>query len=711
MQIIGSPDITNLDAQVTWDISGLMPIISIVNLSLGSGLANMNWWFVATSPTDSPIHKGDADNIDVNGAWTSFQITDSWPKPNYTIEWSGAPYSITIFAKDSNGTISSITKTAFIKKPAGNKDNTRNTYGQANIYIKVLCERGRVLFEDHTSTSYRGIEGVRINALLTMSYPMDDTGTSVTPFRMSPFVNAMVPITFSSENYAFSAFNIYEYDFGDGVKIRIKYYQQRNFPVLCNLDLAELTGSILKLNDDFERGRCEDMQATQKKLTLINSKFSLAIAGKIEPLSDIPVTKLIEEIKQLGGFVCDCYRSSGIIPNSSSIIDGYTFDVVHMGGDINGLITNDGPNVHIGLWDKSYVFAMYPGSPNSSNAYRIRNYNSTYNKTFYLDVDPIILAEEMGTNIKNNAYLVNLWSEIFGNSATFNLVVDGGCIFQSTSTCNYNFVLNNIPASGTFAILSSVKVGSQARNLSFNFNLSNISGLQSYLNSLGIGSFTVTVPSPNLGNDIYIQTLANSNALDALTFKISGNSNVADMAKDCTGYVPISANDVVQKIIYKICNLSDADIQTSQEFIISYIDEGVQKSLVVNEGASLTTVIQALLNSGNTSISHIISNSGAGAVSCDILKLLFKPNVSTPNSTDFIFTTKNGICSATSYLDVFNYVLEQGLTNATTKELFCNFVASCGQGLTCEPFNYIEPFVTAYNTACTSILGIEYTIS
>lgn len=709
MLTTGSNDISSLEVQVTFDISGTNPFISLVNLSTGMALENVKWWFVATSPTNHPIHTGSIDNVDLEGEWEHYDIVNAWPKPNYQIEWSGAPYSVTIYAQDSDGKRFSITKNAMIKKPSGNTDNSKNTYGVGNIYVKVICEQGRVFFEDRTAVTYRGLEGSRIDSVITMSYPIDDSGVAIKPFRLSPFSKVMVPITYSSDMYVFAAFSIYEYDLGENIKIRIRYAQKRSFQVRCNLDLAELTGSILKLHKEVEQGKCENMQEAHKKLTLITSKFALVIAGKIEPLSDIAVEDLIEEIKALGGFTCDCYRSSGIIPTSASIVDGYVFDVVHVGGDIQGLVVPEGPNIHIRLWDTSYVIALHPESQSAALDITIPAPVDQYTKTFYLKIDNAILAEELAATIKNSAYLLNIWQELFAESSTFNLTVDGNKIFQSTSTCNYNFVLNNIPASGTFAVLSSIKVGAIVKPLVFPFNLGNIAALQTYLNSLGLGTFEVTVPSPNAGNDIYISTQANSNSLDALTFRISGTSNSADMAKECTGYVPISANEVVQRIIDYVSDLNDTQITNSSDRVIRYVDpKGEIQEITVAAGKSLDDVIKALLEAGNTSVSFLHGNKGGA--SCDALQGIFKPNAAAIDANTLLYGSK-GDCAGMTPLEVFNYVLKEVPNNSTTKELFCQVVSLCGQGQVCEAFNYVEPFVTVYSTSCTEIQGIEYTLS
>lgn len=714
MTITGSPDINVLEVQVTWDISGLLPNISLENLSVGDGLANMDWWVVAKSPTGAEIHLGDAENVDMSGAWTTETFSDSWPKPFNSVEWSGAPYTLTLYARDSEGTVYSITKTASIRRPNGNLPTSKNPYGTAKVYVKVICERGRVYFEDQTPTSYKGIEGVRVSSALSVAYPLDSTGSIPDPFRLTTFSNVEVPISYGSDNYQFSATSIYDYDFGDYVHVRIKYQQIERFAVLCNIDISPIVCGVQKMMDDIVNGSCPDSTEASRKLTLINGKLGLVIAGKIEPLLGIDVPKLIKEIEAIGEFGCDCCNTpTGIIPDAASTIDGYTYDVVHVGGDIQGTVTKEDTIIHINLRDKSYVVQMSPGSPADTTAFTFTNSTSVdgFTKTYELHVSASQLAEDLAYSILGDAGLLNLWQSIFAGNLEFNITVDGGCIFQSTSTCDYDFTLSAIPATTTYALLSGIRISGVNGPLSLSFNLASTSALQTYLNGLGYGTFTVTKPDPNPGGLVYIASNTNDNNIESITYKISGTTYIADMTKECTGYVAISADEVVQNIVNYICALDDTQIKTSEDYTVTYIDElGALQTVTVDQESSLSALIQELLERGNTSVTWLQSN--AGATTCAKMREIFPKNVQAITSTDILFGTKgNGGCSEVAYLEAFNYMLSAGINNATTLEKFCDMVSACGNGLTCEPFDYLEVFMTDYDAACSEILGIQYTLS
>lgn len=715
LQIITSPDIQTLEFTPTWDIAGLNPIISIINNSAGPNLAGCTWWFIAYSPSLTLIHEGSASIPDITGNWTTKNLTDNWPKPFNQIEWSGNVYSLTLYVKDSSGNIFSLTKTATICRPTGNTQLSKNPYGVASLDLKIKCEEARIFFQDTTNRTYRGLEGTRVTSTLKVVYPIDETGNIPDPFVGANFSTALVPISYSSDNYQYVQDTVYDYEFDDLIHIKIRYQSRSKngiaavrFPVLCNIDLCPLICEVTRLIDSIEQGTCADAEEARRKLTLINPKLMLAQIGKQEPLCGVDVPTLIDQIKEIGGFTCDCCDApTGIIPSTASVIDGYTFEIVPVCGDVNGTITVNGTNIQFNLQDKSYVFEVDTDSPQDITAFAVVPELNGCTKTYKLQVDGSLLAEELLNIIAGDGNLVNLFNSIVIAGDGINLTVDGGCIFTSTSTCNYSLTLQNIPINTTFALLSSIKIGSTVHSLSFAFNLTNLAALQAYLNGLGFGAFIVTNPS---GQNVLITSLANANDIQNLIYKISSISYQAALQKDCTGYVSIDANTVVQNIIDYLCSLDDSQVITSQQYTINYIDSnGDEQTTTIIAGSTLASLIEAIIAANNSNVDNL---GQTASVTCDSLKSLFTTNSLQITSNDFLFVTKGGgACAQGSYLDVFNFMLSSGRNNATTKELFCQFVSDCGAGLQCAPYTFFEVLTSTYDTLCAPISGIDITIS
>lgn len=708
MQIAGSPDITTLDAQVTWDISGTNPLISLSNLSLGPNLAGCTWWIVATSPTSTPIHDGTQAQPDISGNWSEFEVTDPWPRPFGQIEWSGAPYELTLSVQDTTGAVYSINFSAVICRPNGNTSLSKTAYGKAFTALQVMCDQAAIYFQDQTINSYKGLTGSRLQAVLRVIYPMDPTYTIPQPFQISNFSSALVPITYNSKNYQFVAYSVYQYELGLNTFVNIKYQQVETFAVLCNIDFSPLICEIVKLDNAIQDGSCVDAADARRRLNLIYPKLMLAFMGQLQPLTGVPVARLIDEIVEIGGFTCDCCNAvTGVIPSTSSTVGGFIFDIVSVCGDITGNVTLNGNTVQFNLSDVTYTFSLYPGSPSNTDAFSITSTISGCVKNYFFNCDLFILAEDILNTIKTNGSLVNLFNTIVNASGgAGQLIVDGGCIFDSTSTCDYVFGMAGIPASTTFAILTGIRIGSVNHSLNFSFNQTNLPALQTYLNGLNLGAFTVA----NAGSgNITITSTANANDIQSLSYKISSTTFTATQAKTCTGYVAIDANQVVQNIIDYICALSDEQLVTSQEYELCYLDaNGVAQMNVVEAGTSLADFLASWTQLNCLTVTNIKSVSG---VTCASLQALFVTNTNPITANDFMFITKGGgICSKGSFLDVFNYMLTAGVTDATTKANFCAFVESCGQGLSCAPYNFVEIIVSPFDTSCVPVVGIQYTI-
>jgi len=716
--ITNSPNINFLDYSVTWDISGNLPSIDLTNLSTGNNLAGCSWWFVATSPSGTFIHDGSQTSPDVVGNWTNQTLNDAFPIPFNSIEWSGMPYSMTVNVVDSVGNVYFLTKTASICRPNGNNPTSKNPFGVAQVDLKVLCDQARIYFQDITNSSYKGLTGTQVSSTLTVVYPLDPTGNIPAPFIIGQFSTAMVPITYSSANYQFFVNEVWSYNFGDNVFVNIRYQSKDykkgggyavTFPVYCNIDLGQLTCQYQAFIQKLESGDCADVVKANRDLLLMNSKFNLLVTGIIQPLTGVDVPRLINEIIDIGGFPCDCCNApTGIIPNTASVIDGYTFSVVTTGGDIRGSFTTTGNNIQLNLNDISYVFTLCSTIP--TTAFSIGQSTSGSTKTYCLNISMVQFATDLANTILTDANLVNLWQSIFqGQPGAFDLIVDGGCIFQSTSTCDYTFTLVNIPASGTFALLSGIKIGSVVNSLSFAFNLTNLPALQTYLNSLGFGTFTVALPSPNIAGDVIITSTANPNDIEAITYKVSGTTFGASMVRNCTGYVQISANQVVQNIINYICNISDGQIVTSQDYTICYLDStGASQEVIVSAGSELSTLISSMLSNNCTTVNFLTST---GVTTCATIQALFPSTVNLMQASDFVLGTKAGGCSRILPVELGLAILNLGSYNQDFVNAFCNLIIQCAGGKACAPYNIFQVQTAPYNNACPNVTGFTYSFS
>lgn len=707
LQIINSPDISFLGVKIIWDTSGVTPIIHLENLSEGDNLAGVSYAFIAISPTTTPIHEGDINSPDETGVWISTDLTDPWPRPFNQIEWG--IYTFQVIAKDSVGNIyTAPIQYSNICRPNGNTKDSKNTYGVGSVTIQTKCDQARIFFQDTTNTSYKGLEGVVGSSVLRVNFPMDNTGVVPAPFQINYFSTAMVPITFSGKGYQFLYTSIYDYDLGNDVFVRIKYLKNDTFGVWCNIDLMPLVCEFEKLSNSLSNGTCTDVQEAQNKMNLITPKFFELLIGVSQPLTGVDVPLLIEEIKEIGGFDCDCCTAAtGIVPTGSSAFDGYTFSVVPVGGDIDGTVEVNGYNIQFLLNDVKYIVKICDGSPAQTTAFAFTPSVSGdgYTKTYCLTVDVAQFGIDLGVAIANNASLLNFWQALLTETnGNFTLIVDGDCIFSSSATCDYEFTLSNIPVNTTFALLTSIKIGTTTNPISFAFNLTNLPALQTYLNTLGYGTLVVTNPS---GQTVLISSATNGNDIQQLTYKISATNYIADLSKVCSGFVPISANEVVQNIINYICSLTDNQVVTSAEYQICYIDPAtkLKTTSTVAGGVALSEFITELLARGCDTIDYVVSLS---SVNCASILSKFPVSINIMQPDDFILGTKAGACARMTPNEFFLYMLTYGQYNSEVLAAFCNMINLCAGGFPCEPYNVFQVEVEDGSPATTIDLVVTF---
>lgn len=702
-----SVDINELSVNVLFDISNNTPSIVVSNNSQGSGLSNVDWWFDVHSPNGNPIHTGSSVTPDISGIWSTFTMSDDWG----IIEWSGAPYLFKLYARDSSGYVYTQEYSAVICRPAGNSAKNVNRFGRSITDVTTKCDQARVFFQNKTNSSYKGLDGTLVASVLKMIYPIDETDNIPTPFTATGFTNALVPISYPSDNYQFVAYQVYDYALSDSVTVRIKYYQKETFPVYCNIDTFPLACEFDKLIERSRKEGCNPSSDVGKMVTVINGKMALMYLGMLKPLSGINVPKIIKEIEEIGEFDCDCCsiaNTGGIVANTSSIIDGYNFTVTNSGGDVIGSFAgSSGPNIVLELYDKSYVFGISQATNDWTNAFTVMPSILGNTKTFLLNVNPVSFAYDLAGQIQNDAATYNLWLSLFGAGQANKIVVDGKCVFNSGSACDYVFTLENIPASGTFAIFSGLEISGVNNPSNHNFNLATLPGLQTYLNGLGKGTFVVTDMT---GGVIEIATNANPNNITGINYKVGGTSYIADMQRTCGSFVPVSLDEFAANIINYLCDLSTSQMATSDSFTIQWIDgNGVIQNTEVPAGVTLTDFINELLQDAGKTINYI---KNLGAANCGAMQGLYKQNAGTPiSSTSVLHGVKGGKCSNFSFLDVFNYMLTAGISDNTTIQNFCDFVSKCVSGNTCAGFSYIDYVMTDYDASCVEATGIIYSVS
>lgn len=384
MNINTSPDITVLDFRVLYDLSDMVPRIQLDNASVGAGLNNCTWWYEIMTPSGTFIHKGTETIPDFsNATWNTIVVPDAWPQPFNQIEFSAADYVVTVFVKDSNGSIYQVGKETPICRPSGSTPKTLSNFGAATVTDVMHCDKGQLYVEDTTNYSYQGKAPIPHSKAITLAYPPDDTGIAPAPMIVNNMPNALFDISQNGEGYQVLVVTVMDYDMGADVTVRIKYRYKNQITIACNIDLCGIVCEVNKLIHRYENGGVASREE-QDKIIKINTLLVQAIIGKQSPSCGVNVGKVVEEIKRLGGFECGCYTTGSGINGSNN---GANINVTINGscGDIGGEATVVGNNIAITLHDKSYAVAM--GTQSASSPFSITEQTVDCQKTYTINVD------------------------------------------------------------------------------------------------------------------------------------------------------------------------------------------------------------------------------------------------------------------------------------------------------------------------------------
>lgn len=342
MTITNSTDISIFDFNPQWDISGVIPVLRIFNVSAGDNLSNVAYWFVATAGGSIAFHTGTAAAPDVTGLWDTLPIAEPIPQTLGHIDWSGSDFSVTGFARDLAGQVFSFTKVAHICRPSGNgKTGTTGNFGVGNVDMTVMCDKARIYVEDNTDYTYAGLTGINIYKQIKLIYPPDATGTPPDPKVVLDSNSALIPISINGDGYVLILASFYAYTFPDGSSVKIQFKFQKAFAVQCNVDLCPLICDIERLEQRYEKYGCDTDE--RSRLALINSKLNRALMAKMQPLCGVDVAALVDEIKALGGFTCDCSCNDFGINAMSVGIDGSGVTCPDVIGCINDLLNTLDP--------------------------------------------------------------------------------------------------------------------------------------------------------------------------------------------------------------------------------------------------------------------------------------------------------------------------------------------------------------------------------
>lgn len=344
----GSPNISQLDYRIDFDISTAIPTIKLTNQSVGDHLDLCTWWFIISTPSGTPVHSGSFGTPDETGNWTVWTMPEDWPQPFNEIEWSGAPYIVTVYVSDGvmpTPNQYNLPKPITICRPNGNTAAANNNYGVASFTKKIHVSQAIVTAQDNTKYLYKTTNGTIVSETWRMVYPPDSTGARPPDMVVTGASAVVFDISYTAEGYFIFLATKVIYDLGDSVFITIFYSTSQRFNIFSGIELCNLICSYQELIKRVQAGQCgQPTQELKDNLIIINANISVCLIA-LQQGCEIDIAPIINDIRKIGGFDCCNIGGSGIISNPLGTINITTTD--H--GDIASIVSRVGNNFNIDL--------------------------------------------------------------------------------------------------------------------------------------------------------------------------------------------------------------------------------------------------------------------------------------------------------------------------------------------------------------------------
>lgn len=294
------PEIPEFEFEVDFNLIAT-PFIKVISQSSGS-LAALKFIFKLYSPSGIAIHEGSFGSPDAVNAWVNFTFPESLPSAMGSVEWG--KYTIIGVVRNAGLQEATYTRTFTIVPPCGWKLGQNTNYGKGILAYTVRCDQGKVKVQDKSNYSYKGLAPVIDTLSLSFAPPPDSTGVTPAPTVVTGFSATTFTIPYNGKYFHSFLDTTTHYNIGGNVVVFIKYKDQKDFPVLCNVDLCGIACEVR----NFERKvACGSNSSDREKLIRINTLLNLTILAKLQPGCEMDIDSILRDIIEIGNFDCKCF--------------------------------------------------------------------------------------------------------------------------------------------------------------------------------------------------------------------------------------------------------------------------------------------------------------------------------------------------------------------------------------------------------------------
>lgn len=399
MNITTSPNVSNFDFTACLDLTENTAVAHMVDIStyISGGQANIiGINFKIVDPNNLTFHESIyPPDIDLTPGLTDFDV--NLPTFNGAVKWG--IYKIFATLIDEDGTQyewieSGLNYKAIrICKPNTLVGATKN-FGGLDILADFNCNTGVLLVEDGTAFTYNGYVPDTTETTVTVTYPVDPTGTP--SYQTATFMPFTLPISLSGL-YSITAQVIQTYQYTPTTCVNVAYKFQKAYDIQCGYTLCKARcdfDRLFKEVKDCTSVSPAETAAKQKQLILITALLSKA--ESFSNCSGADISGILDEIREIGDFDCDCDCTPAAITPSPIYFNG-TIVKGNMCGDIDMTITQFGTNVKIDLSDVTTSIKLSDATAEFATIGTVTNNCS---KQYILDINPTSLVEAASVTLE-----------------------------------------------------------------------------------------------------------------------------------------------------------------------------------------------------------------------------------------------------------------------------------------------------------------------
>ena len=584
-------------------------------------------------------------------------------------------YQIIAAIQDSDN---KIYQTAPVYKTLCQPQNiTDSGYVPGIFQIIPDCINSSLTVKEATLLVYNSQQPISVSKSGTLNYPTGTIGPLA--FANTPFSNDIV----YTGQYNIQCTTVGTYVLNDDVYVLVSYVTNNVFPVTCQNKISDLMCCIVKVQQTAIR-HCEDELGENARHQLYEI-LPYVVTGIGKEISGQDACFEAEYIRKY--LNCNCGSTSQqqseftpINPAVNSIV------LTGVGGTSVPPPTITGNTQTYAIASK--IYQVVKGNTGDL-AFTITTNTSITNTVQYLiTINYDVFAGSILDAISEDPSLINQLNSLVNVLGFSSQGLNGLCVID-LSKANYSLSIGV----NSSTIITNIVIGGNTFTAPVNLFANNATTVASWLNSLTLGTFSVTVTS----NILTILSIGNSNVVSTMTFTAPNNTQQFQATT-------ATINQVLQALFNYICG--QTALQVALGNAVSLCSFDYSGNVVTTN--YLNTQSQGSFNAGvGSAICAIVARMDSlTGLTCSKLQAIFSdnPSASFNYANDRYLSIVGGSCTALTAKQQALAFINAVNADSATKAAFC--AISCTAPGTCPDVTGVN--LSSINQTTIGFFGVTW---